>query len=333
MVAPGDWTSGFPAGAYWLLYEHTGDPAWLAAAEAQTAPLGAVRMAEGDMADVGFIIETSFGNGHRLTGKAAYQPVLLDGAAYLASRFNQTVGATLSWDFGDWMFPVIVDNVMNLEILFHAAALGGEARFADIGIAHALTTRANHFRPDGGSFHLVDFNSGTGAVISRGTYAGLADGSVWARGQAWALYGYTMAYRETRDQRFLDHATLVARYFTESPNMPADGIPYFDFDVPQHPEVTPLRDASAGAIAASGLLELAKHSDGAGGATGPAFRAFAVKALRTLSSPAYRATPGTNGNFLLIHGEGAYTFDVEVDVGLIYADYYYIEALLRCRAE
>jgi hypothetical protein len=327
MVAPGDWTSGFPAGSYWLLYEATGDAAWLAAAKMQTAPLAGVRMADGDMADVGFIINGSFGNGYRLTRDASYRSVLLDGAAFLAARFNAAVGATRSWDFGTWKFPVIVDNMMNLEILFHAADAGGGARFASIGTTHALTTRANHIRADGSSYQLVDFDPNTGAVLSKEKYASLTVDSTWSRGEAWALYGFTMAYRETHDARFLDQAIAIARYWTGSPTMPADGIPYFDFDVPNHREVTPLRDASAGAIAASGLLELGGY---ASAPDGPAFTAFAVKALRTLSSSAYRAAPGSNGNFLLMHAVGAYTFNVEVDVGTNYADYYYIEALARC---
>jgi hypothetical protein len=164
-------------------------------------------------------------------------------------------------------------------------------------------------------------------VLTKEKYASLTVDSTWSRGEAWALYGFTMAYRQTHDTRFRDQAVAIARYWTASPTMPADGIPYFDFDAPNHPEVTPLRDASAGAIAASGLLELGGYAPAP---DGPAFAAFAVKALRTLSSAAYRAAPGTNGSFLLMHAVGAYTFNVEVDVGTNYADYYYIEGLARC---
>jgi hypothetical protein len=327
MVVPGDWTSGFPAGSYWLLYEHTSDPAWMAAAKAQQAPLYDVRMDSGDEADVGFIINTSFGNGYRLTQDPSFQSTLVDGANYLASRFNATVGATRSWDWGTWMFPVIVDNMMNLEILFHAAAGGGPASLTQVGTTHALTSKTAHFRPDGSSYQIADFNRSTGALLTQGTYAGLADSSTWSRGHAWAIYGFTMSYRYTHDQRFLDHAAHISHFWTDSPNMPADAVPYFDFDVPNHPEVTPLRDASAGAIAADGLLELARYATPADAAL---FRGFAVKALRTLSSSAYRAATGTNGGFLLMHAVGFYGAKVEVDVGTNYADYYYIEGLMRC---
>jgi len=326
LVGVSDWTSGFPAGSFWLLYERTRDQAWRTAAETWTAPLMAQAMNTGTH-DVGFIIYSSFGNGYRLTSNAAYRTVVLQAASSLASRYDADVGCTRSWDFGSWMFPVIIDNMMNLELLFRATALGGEARFAQIGTSHAQTTNTNHFRADSSSYHVVDYNPTTGAVIRKQTNQGLADESAWARGQAWGLYGFTMSYRETNDARFLDRATRIAEFYTNSARMPADGVPYFDFDAPVRDDVPDLRDASAGAIAASGLFELAKYATGA---AAESYRAFAIKVVRSLSSTSYRAATGTNGQFLLMHSVGNYPQNDEVDVAINYADYYYLEALGRC---
>ena len=325
-VATSDWTSGFPAGSFWLLYERTQDMAWRTAAETWTAALMS-QQTRTDTHDVGFIINCSYGNGYRLTQNAAYRTVITTAAGSLATRFNATVGCTRSWDFGTWMFPVIIDNMMNLELLYRATALGGDARFKQDGITHALTTRTNHFRADYSSYHLVDYNPSTGAVIKKQTNQGLADESAWARGQAWGLYGFTMSYRETSEARFLDQATHIADFYTQSSRMPADGVPYFDFDAPVRDDVPDYRDASAGAIAASGLLELARYETGA---TAENHRAFAIKALRSLSSANYRAATGTNNQFLLMHSVGNYPANDEIDVAINYADYYYLEALGRC---
>jgi rhamnogalacturonyl hydrolase YesR len=223
-VNTSDWTSGFPAGSFWLLYERTKDQAWRTAAETFTAALMS-QQTRTDTHDVGFIINCSFGNGYRLTQNAAYKTVITTAAGSLASRFNAKVGCTRSWDFGSWMFPVIIDNMMNLELLFRATALGGDARYAQIATTHAATTRMNHFRADASSYHLVDYNPTTGAVIKKQTNQGLADESAWARGQAWGLYGFTMSYRETKDASFLDQATRIADFYTQSARMPADGVP------------------------------------------------------------------------------------------------------------
>jgi unsaturated chondroitin disaccharide hydrolase len=325
-VNTSDWTSGFPAGSFWLLYERTKDQAWRTAAETFTAALMS-QQTRTDTHDVGFIINSSFGNGYRLTQNAAYKPVITTAAGSLATRFNATVGCTRSWDFGSWMFPVIIDNMMNLELLFRATALGGDARFAQIATAHALTTRMNHFRADASSYHLVDYNPTTGAVIKKQTNQGLSDESAWARGQAWGLYGFTMSYRETKDAPFLDQATRIADFYTTSTRMPADGVPYFDFDAPIRDDVPDYRDASAGAIAASGLFELAKYATGA---AAESYRAFAIKVVRSLSSASYRAATGTNSQFLLMHSVGNYPQNDEIDVAINYADYYYLEALGRC---
>ncbi len=277
-----DWTRAFPRAA-------TGCSTSARATRPGAPPPRASRRALAPLAaltnthDVGFLIYNSYGNGYRLTQSAAYRTVLLQAAASLASRYDADVGCTRSWDFGSWMFPVIIDNMMNLELLFRATMLGGEARFAQIGTSHAATTSTNHFRADSSSYHVVDYNPTTGAVIRKQTNQGVADESAWARGQAWGLYGFTMSYRETNDARFLDRATRIAEFYTKSPRMPADGVPYFDFDAPVRDDVPDNRDASAGAIAASGLFELAKYATGA---AAESYRAFAIKAVRSLSSTA-----------------------------------------------
>jgi unsaturated chondroitin disaccharide hydrolase len=327
-VGPSDWTSGFPAGSFWLLYEHTGDAAWRAAAETFTQALSGERLNTGTH-DVGFVINNTFGAGHRLTGNLAYVDVVEDAAASLASRFNANVGATRSWDFGSWSFPVIIDNMMNLELFFHATRLGGSASYREMAITHALTTSTNHFRDDMSSYHVVDYDPTSGAVVDKQTNQGVADESAWARGQAWGLYGFAMCYRETEDVRFLAQAQGIADFYTQSPAMPADGVPYFDFDTFEDAGLPDHRDASAGAIAASGLFELARHAPAE---AAERYRAFAIKAVRSLSSSAYRAALGQNSHFLLMHSVGNYPQNDEIDVAMNYADYYYLEALLRCAA-
>jgi rhamnogalacturonyl hydrolase YesR len=325
-VAPSDWTSGFPAGSFWYLYEYTGDPSWQSTAETWTDALYGQRLRTEDH-DVGFIINDSYGHRLRLTSDAASEAVLVTAADSLLTRFSATVGAIRSWDFGSWQYPVIIDNMMNLELLFRASDVSSDPKYRDVAISHAETTMRNHFRPDASSYHVVDYNPQTGAVISKETNQGLADESAWARGQAWGLYGFTAMYRETLDERFLGQALAIADFYTQSPVMPEDGVPYFDFDAPARDDVPDYRDASAGAIATSALLELAGFADEE--ARGR-YLAFALNSLRSLASPDYRAAQGQNGHFLLQHSVGNYPIDDEVDVAINYADYYYIEALLRC---
>lgn len=326
LVSASDWTSGFVAGSYWYLFEHTGDQAWRTAAESRTTALNS-QADRTDTHDVGFVINNTYGNGYRLTQNAAYPAVLMRAAESLASRFNATVGCTRSWDYDGWTFPVIIDNMMNLELLFRAAELGGDASFRDIAVTHALTTLQNHFRTDSSSYHVVDYNPQTGAVIRKQTNQGIADESAWARGQAWGLYGYTMSFRESQEARFLEQARKIADFYTGSAVMPEDGVPYFDFDAPSRNDVPDYRDVSAGAIAASGLIELSGFVEGA---DRERYLDFAIKALRSMASDAYRAGPDQNAHFLLLHAVGNYPINDEVDVSINYADYYYIEGLLRC---
>ena len=325
-VAPEDWTSGFFPGSLWYLHEATGEARWRDAARRFTRTLEPLQHFR-DHHDLGFMLFCSFGNGLRLTGDPAYRAVLVNGARSLATRFDPRVGMIRSWDHGAWSYPVIVDNLMNLELLTWAAREAGEPRLLEIAVRHADATLEHHVRPDGSSYHLVDFDRGTGAVLARRTVQGAADGSTWARGQAWGLYGFTMMYRETRHARYLRQAERMARFVMDHPRLPADRIPWWDFDAPGIPAAP--RDASAAAITASALLELAGHAPDPGFAA--RCRVLAREQLATLVSPAYLAAPGDNGGFLLRHSVGALPHGVEIDVPLVYADYYLLEALLRLR--
>ncbi len=355
-VTSSDWTSGFVAGSLWFLYEHTKDDAYLKAAQAWTT---AVKSASAltNTHDVGFIIMSSYGQGYRITQNADYAPVIKTAGASLATRFNAKVGCTKSWDNPLYApFPVIIDNMMNLEVLYRATSLGGSADLAADAVSHAMTTKTNHFRSDFSSYHLVNYDPSTGAATKKQTVQGIADESQWARGQTWGLYGFTVGYRESKTQAFLDQALAIAEFYTKHPDFPADNVPYFDFWALKYPACpgnalpsgpstpatcVPLdRDASAAAVAASGLLELANYATPE---AAERYRAFAIKTLRTLSSSAYRAAKGTNGHFLLMHSVGNYPAGAakggtageiagEVNGAINYGDYYYLEALNRCAA-
>lgn len=323
-----DWTSGFFPGSLWYLFEATGDAKWRAPAEKFTAFLEP-EQSNTRTHDVGFILFCSYGNGLRLTGNEAYKPVLLNGAKSLSTRFNPTVGCIQSWDKRNgWDFPVIIDNMMNLELMLWAARNGPAERYRDIAIRHADTTLKNHFREDGSSVHVVDYDPKDGHVVTRVTHQGVADTSAWARGQAWGLYGYTVMYRETKDPRYLAQARKIAAFIMHHPRLPADKVPYWDFDDPKIP-VAP-RDSSAAAIMCSALLELRNYVDAAAAAE---YTRFAEQQLRSLASPAYLAAPGTNGGFLLMHATGNHPKHSEIDVPINYADYYFLEALLRARGK
>ena len=318
-----DWTSGFIAGSLWYLYEFSKDPKWLAAAQDYTRRLESIKDYRGSH-DVGFMLGCSYGNGYRLTKNPAYPKVLVEGAASLATRFNPAVGQLRSWDHGSWNFPVIIDNMMNLEFLISAARESGDSRFKEISISHADNTLKNHFRPDSSSFHVVDYDPATGEVLAKKTHQGAADDSAWARGQAWALYGYTMMFRETKNAAYLEQAVKVGNFIRNHPRLPADKVPYWDFDAPGIPAAP--RDASAAAIMASAFLELSGMVKGEPSA---AFLNLARQQLTSLSSPAYLAKPGENGGFILLHSVGHLPKNSEVDVPLNYADYYFLEALIR----
>lgn len=326
-VEPEDWTSGFFPGSLWFVYEFTGEAKWKTAAEDFTGRLERIRHYTGNH-DIGFMLGCSYGQGLRLTGRADYRAVLLDGAQALATRYHPEVGLIRSWDFGDWKYPVIIDNMMNLELLTWAAREGGDTRLRDIAVSHATKTLANHFRADASCCHVVDYDPATGAVLKKQTWQGCSDDSAWARGQAWAIYGYTTMYRETRQPEFLAQAHRVARFILDHPRLPADKIPYWDFDAPDIPAAP--RDTSAAALIASALIELSGFSEP------PAaheYLSIAEQQLRALSSPAYRAKIGENGGFLLMHAVGQFPQKREIDVPLAYGDYYFLEALQRFHAK
>jgi unsaturated chondroitin disaccharide hydrolase len=321
-----DWTSGFVPGVLWFLYEDTRSPQWLAAAENYTARVENAKNNRGTH-DVGFVLYCSYGHGLRLTGNPKYRDVMLQGAASLYTRYNPTVGCTRSWDFGTWKFPVIIDNMMNLELLLWAAQSGPNPAFREAAIRHADTTLKNHYRPDNSCYHVVAYDPADGSVVRKQTHQGIADDSAWARGQAWGLYGYTLMYRETRDTRYLDQAEKIAEYMINHPRMPSDLVPYWDYDAKDIPNAP--RDASAAAVMCSALLELSEYSKPE---TGAKYRAIAEKQIRVLGSPAYRAKLGENGNFILMHCVGNMPKNSEINTPLNYADYYFVEALLRLRA-
>ena len=323
-VEPKEWTSGFFPGSLWYLYEFTQDPEWKDAAMTYTAMLEQIRHYTGNH-DIGFMLTCSYGNGLRLAHPDGYKEVLLDGAAALCTRFVPKLGMIRSWD--TYSNPVIIDNMMNLELLMWASKQGGDQRFGDIAARHADQTNARHFRPDGSAYHVVDYNPLSGKVF--GYYAGQgasADGP-WARGQSWGLYGFTMMHRETRKPEYLARAIKSADFLCGHRNLPADKIPFWDYEAAEIPHAP--RDVAAGAIMASALLELSTF-DGVPNAA--RYRETAVRQLLALSSPAYRAPVGENGNFILMHGVGHLPGVSEIDVPLNYADYYFLEGLLRFKS-
>jgi hypothetical protein len=321
-----DWTSGFFAGSLWYLYEYTRKPEWLKAAKDYTERLESIKDFTGDH-DVGFMLGCSYGNGYRMTGDKGYRRVLLQGAKSLSTRFNPKVGQIRSWDHGDWSYPVIIDNMMNLELLTFAEREGGGVRLRKIAIAHADGTDKNHFRPDSSSYHLVDYNPKSGGILKRQTVQGFADASAWARGQAWGLYGYTMMFRETRNPAYLERARRIAAFIMKHPRLPEDKVPYWDFDASDIPAAP--RDSSAAAVMASALIELSGYVEKPEGLE---YSQLARRQLLSLSSSAYRAVPGGNGHFILMHSVGHLPKSSEVDVPLNYADYYFLEGLLRYQA-
>lgn len=325
-----DWTEGFFPGTLWYLYEDTQNETWKNAAEKFQSKFEDHKNRT-DNHDLGFIFNCSYGNGYRLTKNDAFKDVMITAANSLITRFNPEVGCIQSWDvqYGwqserNWQFPVIIDNMMNLELLFEASNFTGDDRYKEVAIAHANTTMKNHFREDYSSYHVVDYDSITGVVRAKQTAQGFADDSSWARGQAWALYGYTVCYRYTKDNTYLELAEHIANYITTYSGTPEDGIPYWDYNADKIPDEP--RDASAAAITASALIELNGYSQ-------QDYKKDIDKILNSLASDAYTAEIGTNHNFILKHSVGSIPHNNEIDVPLNYADYYYIEALMRYRAD
>lgn len=322
LVPSKDWTSGFLPGELWYLYEMTKDEKWKTEAMAYTAPIEKEKM-NGTTHDMGFKVYCSVGNGYRLTKDRHYKNVVIQAAKTLSTRFNTKVGAIRSWDHHEeeWDFPVIIDNMMNLELLFEATKLTEDSTFYKIAVAHANTTMKNHFREDYSTWHVIGYNSETGKVEHKNTHQGYSDASSWARGQAWAIYGYTLCYRYTKNDKYLKQAEHVATFIFNNKNMPKDLVPYWDFDAPGIPNEP--RDVSAATVIASALFELAGYSANK--------NVYLAKANTILSSIQNRYSSPKSGNkgFILDHSTGSKPADSEVDVPLSYADYYYLEALVR----
>jgi unsaturated chondroitin disaccharide hydrolase len=336
-----DWTSGFFAGNLWYLYELTADEFWKNEAVKWTETLDTIQYYTGNH-DVGFMINCSYGNGLRITGNEAYRKVIIQAAGSLCTRYNPVTKCIKSWNYQkawndttDWHFPVIVDNMMNLELLFEATRLSGDKKFEDIAIQHAQTTMKNHYRPDFSSYHVVNYDTITGGILDKATYQGFVDESSWSRGQSWGLYGFIVCYRYTKDPQYLAFAENIANYLISHPDLPEDMIPYWDYSaldtslIPEwkHDDLkfpVTLRDASAAAIMCSALFELGKFST----TQGARFTKSATKILRSLASPAYMESPNDK-YFILNHCVGSLPHRAEVDKPLVYADYYFLEALLR----
>ena len=321
-----DWTEGFFPGSCWYLYEATQDDQWKLAAEKFQAFYEDHKYKTSNH-DLGFIFNCSYGNGYRLTKNEAFKDIMTAAADSLLTRFNPNVGCIKSWDIDSgwqaergWKFPVIVDNMMNLELLFKVSEFTSDPKYKEAAITHANTTIKNHFRDDNSSVHVVDYDPDTGAVRGKYTAQGYANESSWARGQAWGLYGFTVCYRFTKDRTYLEQAEKIAAYILNFEGTPKDGIPYWDYHAPNIPNEP--RDVSAATITVSALLELNTYSD-------RDYMPAIDNIMTSLASDDYTAKIGENKHFVLKHSVGSIPHGNEIDVPLNYADYYYLEALNR----
>lgn len=317
-----DWTSGFFAGNLWQLYRLTGNEAYKNQAEKWT-PFSKKESVNSNSHDVGFKVFCSFGEALKVENKPEYAAVIIKGAETLCTRFNARVGAIRSWDFNKeiWDYPVIIDNMMNLELLFEASKLSGNKKYQEIAIQHANTTLKNQFRPDNSCYHVIDYDPASGTVRKKTTLQGYNDDSVWARGQAWAVYGFTMSYRYTKDPAYLKQAEATAKFFINNKNLPEDGIPYWDFKDPAIPDSA--RDVSAATVMASALYELYGYTKD------KSYLTFADKVMTSLRSDKYILSDAVKAPFILDHSTGNWPKKDEIDEPIIYADYYFLEALLR----
>lgn len=323
LVASRDWCSGFFPGELWYMYEYTGNEYWRQKAEEFTAPIEREKT-NGRTHDMGFKVFCSFGNGYRLTHNSDYKGILIESAETLITRYKPNVGCIRSWDHNKdkWQCPVIIDNMMNLELLFWAYKQTNREEFYDIAVNHARTTMKNHFRDDYSSYHVIDYDTISGEVLKKNTHQGYAHESAWSRGQAWGLYGYTMCYRETNLPEFLEQAKHIANYIFTSKTLPEDLIPYWDFNAPNIPDEP--RDVSAAAVIACALYELSMYDKD----NVVQYKEWADTIVNNLSQN-YRATLNGDRGFLLLHSTGSAPHKSEIDVPIVYADYYFLEALLR----
>ena len=318
------WCTGFYPGTLLFIYEQTKDE------NIKSEALRTLKVIEPNQTytenhDLGFMMYNSFGNAYRLFKDEKYKQIIFRSAESLSTRYRPNMKSIQSWNKNQYFnCPVIIDNLMNLEMMNWVSQNGGDAKYQQIAITHTNTSMKEFYRPDYSSFHVVDFDEKTGKVLKKTTHQGAANTSAWSRGQAWGLYGFITMYRGTKNMVYLTHAKNIAKFYLNHPNLPADKIPYWDFDAGQQPLAK--RDASAAAITASALMELAQYAKGAEKEN---YINSAVTMMESLSNDTYRAKPGENGGFILKHAVGALPLNSEVDVPLIYADYYFLEALKR----
>jgi len=322
-VTTPDWTSGFFAGSLWYLFEYSGKSEIKTAADYWTKLLEKEQYNK-TTHDLGFMMFCSYGNSLRLTKNEQLKSIIVQSSKSLISRYREKTQTIRSWDHGSWQYPVIIDNMMNLEMLFWATKETGDSTYYKISVNHANTTMKNHYRKDMSCYHVVDYDTITGIVINKQTCQGYSDESSWARGQAWGLYGYTLCYRETGNKIYMDMAEKIAEFLLNHPNLPKDKIPYWDYNAPDIPNAP--RDVSSATVMCSALLELQKYTNPK---KSKQYMEFCNTVLTNLATENYRAKAGENQNFVLLHSVGHLKVNSEVDVPLNYADYYYLESLLR----
>lgn len=333
-----DWTPGFFPGNLWYLYELSNDSVWKNVAEEWTNTLEPLKTFTKHH-DLGFMIYCSYGNAERLAPKPEYKDIIIESAKSLSSRFSEQTQTIKSWNYRkawndttEWFYPVIIDNMMNLEMLFYASKISGDKRFYDIAVKHSDATLKNHFREDFSTYHVVNYDTISGKVLNQATCQGFSDNSTWSRGQAWAIYGFTMVYRETKDKKYLEAAEKAADWYLK--HLPADLIPLWDFNVGEEGYVPgkmsyavtfqeKLKDVSAAAIVCSAFFELGEMTNN------KMYTEKAIEMLHTLSQPPYRAELGKNAGFILTESVGSIPHINEINKPLVYADYYYLEALAR----
>lgn len=323
-VPSNDWTSGFFAGNLWQLYNLTGNQAYIKKAELWTAFIEKEKF-NNRTHDMGFKVYNSFGNGIKIKENIQYEDIIVESAKTLSTRFNENIKSIRSWDFNNrvWQFPVIIDNMMNLELLFEATKISGDSSFHKLAVAHANTTLTHHFRPNNSCYHVVDYDTLTYQPRMKVTHQGINDESSWARGHAWAIYGYTLAYRYTKNSRYLDRAISTAEYFLNHKNLPNDGIPYWDFDDPAIPNAP--RDVSAGTILASAMIEIYGHT------LDEKYLDYSKKVIASLQTKDYILDSDFEAPFILDHSTGNWPKNDEIDEPIVYGDYYFLETLIRLK--
>lgn len=317
-----DWTSGFYAGNLWQIYKLTGDIRYKEKAAIWNAFIEKEKF-NGGTHDMGFKVYCSFGKGLKVEDNPKYKKIIVKSAQTLITRFNAKIGAIRSWDHSKELFdyPVIIDNMLNLELLFEASKISGDPTFKNIAIQHANTTLKNHFRKDNSCYHVVDYDTLSYGVRKKATFQGFSDESSWARGQSWAVYGFTMAYRYTKNKKYLKQAEATAKYYINNKNMPEDGISYWDFNDTSIPNAP--RDASSAAVMASALIELYSFTKN------QAYLDYSNKVINALSSDKYLLNETVEAPFILNHSTGNWPKKDEIDQPIVYADYYFLEAIIR----